>query len=200
MRARLSVRQNNYGGHTLDVWPFGVAHHMGAAPLIWVAWLRFRGKKLDVAWLWLAGAFFVSWLADTASHWTGHPLVSVTYPVTQAGIISAVFLNRYDAMKLVAVIVVVGVADVLWQGVQGPDILLRTVAWLSIVGIAYPLKQLGKLRVSLLVSFGVGWLAWMWYAMNPGWPSYLGYQGIRLMGILLFCLAAMNPLPRLRIE
>ena len=172
---------------------------MGAAPLIWLAWLHFKGKKLDVAWWWIAGAFFVSWLADTASHWTGHPLVSVTYPVTQVGIIGAVFLNRYDAMKLVAVLVVVGVADVLWQGVQGPDILLRTVAWLSIVGIAYPLKQLGKLRASLLVSFGVGWFCWMVYAIDPGWPSWGTYQIVRLTGILLFFLAANSPLPRLRI-
>lgn len=173
-----------------------VASNMALLPL---GWLVLKGRKLDIAWWLLAGAFAVSWLADTAANWFDPWIIGAVYPVSQAAIVAAVFLDRRNTLKLILILLLVGVVDVFWKGVDSPDILLRTVAWLSIVGIAYPLKQLGTLRVSLLVSFGVGWLAWMWYAMNPGWPSWIGYQSVRLVGILLFCWAATSPLPRLRI-
>lgn len=199
------------------IWAAEVATAIGIVPLLWIAFLHFRGKARDLAWWWIAGAFAVSWLADNASRWTGHPLVSVTYPVAQAGLIGAVFLFRADAIKFVLVLMAVGVADILLIGVQGPDILLRTVAWLSVVGIVYPIWQLGRLRTSLLVYFGMGWLAWMLYAsiatwpdwvfyfrgqphaISPAWLSWSSYQLTRLAGILLFCWAATSPEPHLKL-
>lgn len=126
-------------------------------------------------------------------------MVSVTYPLAQAGIIGAVFLFRGEAIVLVIALMLAGIADILWQGVQGPDILLRTVAWLSVVGIIYPLKQLDRLRTSLLVYFGLGWACWMFYAFDPGWTSWSLYQITRAVGIGLFCYAASNPLPHFKI-
>jgi len=177
-----------------------VAHQMGLVPVLWLAWLHFRGKPRGAEWWWLAGAFFVSWLADTASHWTGHPLVGMVYPVLQAGLVGAVLLYRKDAIVFVVLLMVAGIADVLVNGILPHDVFLRTVAWLSVVGIVYPLKQLGQLRASLLLYFGCGWLAWMWYAVDPGWYSWGWYQFIRFSGILAFCWAAKSPLPHFKLS
>lgn len=178
---------------------FEVAHHIGLLPLLWLVALRWRGRTIGVEWFWLAGAFAASWLADTAAHWMGPFLVSPVYLVSQASIVGFVFLSRRDAITLVGVLVAVGIGAVLWKGVEGPDVLLHTAAWLPIVWIVWPLKQLGWLRTSLLVAFGVGWVCWMGYAIWPGWGSWLFYQSARLNSILLFCWAATSPLPRLKL-
>lgn len=178
---------------------FEVAHWMGLVPLLWLALLRFRGRTIGVEWYWLAGVFAVSWLADTAAHFANPWVMSKVYPVSQAAIVGLVLLSRREALLLIATLVWVGALDVVWIGVGDFDILLRTVAWLSVVGIIFPLKQLGRLRLSLLVAFGVGWVCWMGYAIWPGWTSWSGYQLTRLAGILLFCWAATSPLPQLRL-
>lgn len=179
---------------------FEVAHQMGLLPLIWLAFLHWRGRDPGLAWWWLAGAFAVSWLADTAAHWMAPLLVSPVYLVSQASVVGFVFLVRRDAITLVVALVVVGLGAVFWRGVEAPDVLFHTVAWLSIIGIVYPLRQLGRLRTSLLVYFGLGLLAWMLYAVSPGWFFWLAYQSTRLIGILLFCWAATSPLPRFHLS
>lgn len=143
--------------------------------------------------------FLVSWIADTAALWYDPWTLSKVYPVSQAAIVGMVFLSRRDAMYLIVTLALVGLLDVLWIGIGDFDVLLRTVAWLSVVGIIYPLVQLGRLRTSLLVYFALGWWCWMIYAIAPGWPSWILYQSMRLIGIALFCWAATSPLPQLRV-
>lgn len=126
--------------------------------------------------------------------------MGLVYPVSQAAIVGAVFLKRRDAIELVIALVVIGSIDALWLQAAGPDIMLRTAAWLSIVGIVYPLWQLGRLRTALLVSFGLGWVAWLLYAVRPGWVGYLLYQSVRLLGIAWFCWAATDPRPHFRLD
>lgn len=177
----------------MDALPFGIAHHMALIPLAWLAGLRARGRRRDAAWWWLAGAFAVSWLADTAAHWVDPWLIGLVYPVSQSALVAAVLLDRREAAKLLAVLLLIGVGAALWHGVQGPDVLLRTVAWGAIAGIAFDRWELGRLRMSLLVTFGLGLIAWMGYAIWPGWTSWLVYQGARAFGIGLFCWAAFRP-------
>lgn len=179
---------------------FEIAHQIGLIPLLWLAFLTFRGKAVGIEWWWLAGVFAVSWLADTAAHWGNSWAVGLLYPVSQAAIVGLVFLSRRDALYLIIALGGVGLLDVFGFGFEIPDILVRTVAWLSITGIVWRLPQLERLRTSLLVTFGAGWLCWMGYAINPGWFSWSGYQFTRLLGILLFCWAATSPLPRLKIS
>lgn len=184
----------------LDTLPFGVAHHMALVPLVWLGWLHYRKRDPGIAWWWLAGAFAVSWLADTAAHWVSPWMVSPVYLVGQASIIGLVFLSRREALILIVVLTVTGLLAVFWRGVSGPDVLLHTVAWLSVVGILYELRQLERLRTALLVYFGVGLLVWWGYAIWPGWTSWLLYQTVRLIGILLFCWAATDPPPHLKLK
>lgn len=172
---------------------------MALLPLLWLGWLKFRKRDPGVAWWWLVGVFVVSWLADTAAFWVDPWVIGAVYPVSQAALIGAVFLPRRDAVLLIVVLAVVGIVDLLWHGVAGPDILLRVTAWGAATAIVYHLPQLGRLRIALIVYLGGSLLAWMLYNIWPGWRSYLIYQTIRLAGILLFCWAATSPLPQLRV-
>jgi hypothetical protein len=178
---------------------FELAHHMALLPLVWLAWLAAWEDRRGAEWWWLAGAFFVSWLADSAAHVADPWLVSLVYPVSQAAIVGAVLLEREEAALFVGSLVTVGVVAVLWRGVGTPDVLVHTVAWASIALVAFDRAALGRLRLALLVAFGFGWLAWLGYTVTPGWPSWLCYQGVRALGIGCFCWAASYPTPRLRV-
>lgn len=168
--------------------------------LIPVLWLALKGRDRDAAWWWLSGIFLISWLADTASHTVGHPLMGTVYPVSQAAIVGAVFLPRRDAIILVLALTVVAGGDIAWKGVTGTDVFLRTVAWGAAAGVVFPLWQLGRLRTALLVTFGAGLLAWWGYVLAPGWISWSGYQGVRLASILLFCWASMQTTPHFKLS
>src|SRR5947208_264158 len=106
-----------------------IAHQMSLLPLLWLALLHARGVHRDAAWWWIAGAFGVSWLADTAAHWVSPWMVSAVYPVSQSAIIGAVLLGRRDAMAFLGALVCMALLSLFWEGVNGPMILLRTVAW-----------------------------------------------------------------------
>lgn len=169
---------------------------MALLPLLWLALVRPRS---DGSFWWLAAAYAISWLADTAAHWVAPWVISLAYPVTQSVLVSAVLLERRDATRFAICLALIGVAAAFWQGVNGPDLLLRTVAWGSVAVVVYERQALDRLRLALLVSFGLGLLCWMGYAAWPGWTSFAIYQGVRLTGILLFCAAVVHPAPRLRL-
>jgi hypothetical protein len=159
-----------------------------------------RRQRRDAAWYWLAGAFFVSWIADSFALAGIEPwLMSLVYPVSQAAIVGAVLLEREDAALFVLALVIVGILAVLWKGVGTPDVLVHTVAWGSIVCVAFDRDALGKLRLALIVAFGFGLVAWLGYTLTPGWPSWLAYQGVRALGIGTFCWAAAKPGPTFRV-
>lgn len=164
-------------------WPFEAAHALGAVPL-----LVLIGRRRDAAFWWIAGGYFVSFLADTASHWTGHPLVSSTYPLLQAGLIAAALLADADLTLYVLLLAWAATTALGFQGVTGLDILLHTVAWLPLVAFGWRTP----FRSALLVSFGLGWLCWLAYTGWPGWTTWLLFQGTRVAGTGLFCRAAIR--------
>ena len=159
---------------------------IGLLPLAWLSFRHALGKSTPSALWWIAAAFGVSWLADTLASWANPAVISIVYPVSQAGVIGLVLLQRRDAQRFLALMVAVAVVSILWQGVTAPDVLLRSVAWGGVVGMAVH-STFGRLRWALAVYFGLGLIAWVWYAALPGWPSWLGYQGTRLAGLLAFC-------------
>ena len=177
---------------------YAVANIAYLSALIPLGWLPFTAKRNEAAWWWLAVAFGVSFLADTAAHWADPFLVGLVYPVSQATLIAAVLRSRADAAKVLVSLTVVAIIAALLRTVPGPDVVVRTVAWCAVVWIAWPRWELGRLRTALLVTFGAGWLTWLVYATWPGWSSYLTYQGVRLLGYLLFCWAAAIPHLKLR--
>jgi len=168
---------------------------MGLAPLLWLA-IR-RERRPD--WWWLAVAYGISWLADTAAHLWGHPwFVSAVYPVSQAALIGAVLLPRPDADWFVGVLVVGGVLGIAREGTTHPSLLLHTVAFGGIVAISWQHPH-QRLRLALLVSFGLGLLAWVVFTRWVTWGTWGAYQLVRATGIGVFCWASMNPHPPLRL-
>lgn len=160
---------------------FEAAHQMALLPFLALLLV----SKRDAAYWWLAGAFGVSWVADSLAHVADPAVVSAIYPITQASLAAAVILHRQEAIAVVFLLTVVGLIALLGFGTEHPDILLHVVAWGMIAGIAWQ-EQLGPLRNPLLAYFGLGTLAWVWYAFMPGWESWIAYQSTRLLGLLLF--------------
>lgn len=177
-----------------------LAHQMGLLPLLWLGVLQSRGQDRGAAWWWLAVAFGVSWLADSAAHWVNPDLVGNLYPLTQAAIVGAVLLDRDDASMLVIALCLVGAASIAWNGPEGREILLATTANGAVAGIAWQRRAIGRVRLSLLVSFGAVGVCWWFYAGWPTWDSYNLYQGVRAIGLLLFCRAAVSPGPSLTVS
>src|SRR4051812_12337937 len=137
------------------MWIAEVAHQMALVPLVWLALRRLRGNQVDAAWWWLAAAFAVSWVADGVSgllpernRW----IVSLVYPIVQTAIVAIVLIAREYAILFVGTLVAAATASALWMGVDGPDAVFRSVAWLAIVGIVWASPELpARLRVVLVV-------------------------------------------------
>lgn len=165
-----------------------IAHQMALLPILWLAALWAVEERRDPALWWLAGVFAISWMADTAAHWVDPWLISAVYPVSQAALVAVVLLKRDDALLFLFTITAIGIISIAFQELQQPNV-LRSAAWGAIVAIVYPLP-LGRLRASLLVTFGVGLVAWILFAVMRDWPTWLIYQGARAAGIVLFCWAA----------
>lgn len=164
---------------------FEVAHWLGLVPL---AWLAVTGKR-DPAWWGIAAAFAISWVADTAAHFGDPLLFGTVYPVGQAGLLAVVLAERREALAFVGLLMVAGVIAVLWEGVTGPDLFLETIAAGVAVNVALSVSD-PRLRATLLVAFGVGWLAWVGYTLWPGWASWIIYQGVRAVSLGMFCWAS----------
>lgn len=177
---------------------YEVAHWLGLVPLLWLALLAYRLEARDVAWWWVAGAFGVSWLADSVSHLIPPDVAGNAYPLLQAAIIGAVLLDRRAALGCLGGLALAAIGGVLMQGPEGTDLLLRTAAWGLIVALAYRVPA--PFRAALLVTFGGGLIAWYLAAIFPGRETGLLYHGVRLAGVALFCRAATRPGPSLRLE
>lgn len=161
---------------------------MALVPLVWCALRRERRPE----WWWLAGAFAISWVADTMAHFSDPWIPAAVYPMSQAAMVGTIFLPRGKAMLLVTVLGIAGIVGVAGEGVTGPDLLLQTVSFGSVVGIVWPLAP-SRLRTTLLVAFGLGWLAWVGYLLNPGWATWGFYQAVRAVSLGMFCWANRSP-------
>lgn len=186
-------------------WVTDVIWQFALIPLVFLGALRLRGQRRDPAYWWMAGAFAVSWLADApidhmpkAYHW----IPSAVYPVAQSSLFGRVLLlHRRHAIMLLGLLVAVGIVAVFWTGAKGPDIALHSVAFLAVVAIVADRPELpARLQAALFVYFGLGWVAWLAHARWLLVPTtYYPYQGVRLAGLLLFCWAALDPSPNLRL-
>jgi hypothetical protein len=176
---------------------------MALIPALYLGWLRVRKRPRELAWWWLAAAFFVSWIADSAADLLPQSagwVPSLVYPVAQTAIVGAVLLPKKAATVLLWLLAGFGVLAALWQATPGPDLLLRAAAWLTIVGIVWYRDDLPyRLRLCFLMYFGVGLAMWMvhleWLVVATWYP----YQLARLAGLLLFCWAARLPVRALAI-
>ena len=167
---------------------------IGVVPVVYLAAREVRlGVALDDGWWWVAGAFAVSFLADVLAlllpTWLT-ALVSLGYPILQAGIIAAVLLPKSMARLFMVGLLLAGLAAVAIEGTATVDVLLRTVAWLGVCGLVWGRYAMGRLRTVLLYGFGLLWAVWCLHAAFLIVPTWGLYQGVRLAVALGFCWAA----------
>lgn len=172
---------------------------LGLVPLV-------CATRAPLAYRWLAVAFGISFLADAATlvtvalHTHEPWWVSRIYPVSQAALACAVFLPRREAIGMLVVLVLIGLAGVFLEPPRQPELITHTVAWLFVAAVAAE-EAPQPLRRSLVAYFGLGTVAWIVYAMHPTWPSlsWEAYQATRVLGIALFGYACWKPTPQLRL-
>jgi hypothetical protein len=172
------------------------AHWMALLPLACLVLLARRGETRDAAWWWLAGAFSVSWLADTwadvipkSQRW----IPSLVYPLAQSALVGAVLLRRSLALWFLAALTAAGLSSAMIFGVSGPEILLRGMAWLGLGALVNRVTIPLRLRLALSVYFGLDLIVWGVFMHWPTIVAWYVYQGIRLAGLMLFCDAATHP-------
>lgn len=174
-----------------------VAHYMALVPLAWLLGLHWRRIDRDAAWWWLALAFSVSWLADSATALLPRSagwVPGLVYPVAQTGLIAAVLLPRSSAWLLVGALVGIALAAAVHVSASEPDLLLRTAADFTALLIVVLRPELPRaLRAALIATFGLGWLAWVVFARTLVLPSWYAYQSCRAIGLAFFCAAVWRP-------
>lgn len=166
-----------------------VAHHMALLPLAWLGWLASNGHRRPVLWWALALVLSVSWIADTAAHWVDPWLVSALYPAAQAVVLGMVLLPGFALGNLLWIVLGATAVPLLWRSEAHPEVFAHTVAWTALVVIAWPHRDL---RAPVVVTFGLGWLAWLGYNMLPSWGTWGAYQGVRALGLGAFCWATLS--------
>jgi hypothetical protein len=172
------------------VW-FGIlTATLGAVPLLFLSGMRRRGKPVSPAYWWMAGGFAVSFVADVFGAAGWHPIASQTYPVSQAALVSRPMLTQRWWVLYVALLLTAASASVVWRDGLGMDVALRVVAFGGVAVMGWRLAVERTLETALLVYFGLGLLAWLAYLAMPGWWTYLGMQGTRVVGIAYWCRAA----------
>lgn len=166
-----------------------VTHYMALLPLVWLTVLVSQGHRRSVIWWGLAVVFAVSWVADTAAHFVDPWLVSALYPLAQALVLGIVILPPQAAARWTALVIGAGLGAWSVRGIARPDIFVHTVAWVGMILVVwnYP----GRLRQVVVSAFGIGWLAWVVYSIDPSWATWGLYQGVRALSLGAFCWATL---------
>lgn len=162
--------------------PFEVAHQIGLLPILGM--MAFGRNLPRVYWL-VALGLFVSWFADSATHFIGGTWGAWYFflPV-QVWLVLAAFTDTargqvYLALALVALTVAS------WNlNHPGPDQLVTTVGSIAIFFVAR-----GPLYWSLSIYFGAGTVAYLFMTSQVGsdiLPAWYAYQICRALGILVF--------------
>lgn len=165
---------------------------LGLVPLLTLAALHATGRTRAGSWWWMASGFGVATVADVWGAFGHAALASQVYPITQAALLMFPLLSR-DAMdRYVALLIAAGAISVLARDAEGVDVLLRLVAWGSVSALAYVLMPKGRLRSVLAYGFGALTVAWLAYAMAPGWTSWGALQLARVAVTVAWCGVALN--------
>lgn len=164
-----------------------VTHHMALVPLLWLIVLAYYGQPRSAAAWGLGMVLGISWVADTAAHWMDPWLVSAIYPLAQAVLLAVVLLPYAAAWRFAGTVLAVGALALVSRGVERPDWIIHTVSWVGMGLIVW--RSRGRLRLAVLSSFGLGWLGYLGYAFAPSFPTWGMYQGIRALGLGVFCWA-----------
>jgi len=165
-----------------------VSWWMALLPLGALVALQWR-RRFPALWWVVASALAVSWVADAAAlalplPWRWVP--SLLYPIVQALILSRWLLKPGDFWRFAAVLGAVFAVSIIGRGVWEGEDLVRTVAWIGGGVIWWEAKLPSALWWTLAITFGAGWLTWVWHLTDGTVATWYPYQAVRLLGILVF--------------
>lgn len=167
------------------------AEAIGFLPIVWCCWLRWTRQRRGRVWWLVAIALLISGVIDVAARWYNPDLLGNLYPLSQASLIGFALLSAADAMLLMRWLLLLSlVAVVGFDAARGHDLLIATAASAAVTGLAFWRLPPSWLRISLLFTFGAGGVAWWYYCQAPDAPSWVLYQGARLLGAICFCIGA----------
>lgn len=159
---------------------FEVAHQIGLLPILA---MMAMGRKLPRAYWLVALALFVSWFADSATHFIGGAWGAWYFflPV-QLWLVLAAFTDGRRALWALALLGLTCLSWV-WHS-PGPDQLVTVI---GSVAILYVVR--GPLLWPLSVYFGAGTVAYLVMTSQTGadiLPAWYAYQACRALGIIFF--------------
>lgn len=167
---------------------YAAAQWLRLAPLVYLGWLALRYQSRDRSY-WIIGlAFGVSALTDLTVRAVPVliPLANL-YPLVQALAVALVVLDETEARQFAGILTLAGVLSVALT--EWSDLLLYTVASLSVGLIVWRSTLPTLLQASLYAFFCGSWLA----LVNSFWNPYLWagmlFHGTTLVGCGLFCWA-----------
>lgn len=172
---------------------FEIAHQIGLIPILI---MMVAGRKLPRAYWLVAVAFFISWLGDSAMHFSGGTwqIWYIGIPL-QVWIVLAAFTRDRANLLLAAVALMMMVPSSWMLSAPGPDMLVTAAGSIAILLLAH-----GWLKVPVYLYFGAGTVAYLVMAsMASGsgtdfMPAWYCYQGCRAISMLAFATVIIAPL------
>lgn len=169
-------------------------------PLVWLSALAMRGHRRDVAFWWIAIAFAVSFASDTAAivFKTGGWAISCAYPMAQVALIVAVLANAWsEAAKIITALCASALFAVGLEDMTKPEWAFHLIAFGTVTVMAWRRPALGRLRLALLVYFGLSAALWCVHVAWLTTATWYPYKIADTVGLLLFCWATVNDRPAL---
>lgn len=171
---------------------FEVAHQVGLIPILGM--MAFGRKLPRIYWL-VALGFFVSWFADSATHFSGGTWgVWYLFLPLQVWLVWIAFVER-AIFQVAAALVLIVLAVTSWGLTHpGPEQLVTIVGSIAILVVVR-----GPLLWPLGVYFGAGTVARFFMVSQAGGdilPGWYAYQICRTLGIILFIGIIAPPLIR----
>ena len=168
---------------------YDVAGALRILPLLWLGWLALHYQRRDREHRLLGLGFAVSPLTDLTVKLLPvmAPLANL-YPLVQALAVALVVLDETEARQFAGILTLAGGLSVALT--EGSDLLLYTVASLSVCLIVWRSTLPTLLQASLYAFFGGSWLALVNSFWNPyPWAGFV-FHATTLAGCALFCVAA----------
>lgn len=161
--------------------------------IIPAGWLALRRSRDGMAWK-VAGVLAISFLADGAAlAGVDSDVVSNTYLFLQGSLLALALIGWESAAALVLLYAVTAVAAIRYETVTGFGLWLPTVVGVSVCWVAS--RWAAPLRWSVVLTFGGGLVAWVYWAWLAGHSPALAargwwcFQAARLLGVLAFMAA-----------
>lgn len=156
-----------------------VAHHIALIPVLAVLKVR----QVPPAYRWVAFAFAVSWVADSAIYFgDGTWMLDYWWVPVQMGLALMAFVRSW---RWLWALVLVSMAS--WLFLGPPDWALRVIG--SVVVLAY---ARGPLRWPLWIYFGAGTLAYVAMVATLSMSVGYAYHAVRLLGYLAFVAVVLH--------